>query len=82
MWKEFPTLANTSTLSQGLVREGESRPDAHPRPAAYRTLLILPSLIAIMLGRLRMSTEEALQEYALCAKKIFSFQNTKCKPFF
>jgi predicted acylesterase/phospholipase RssA len=30
-----------------------------------------------MLGRLRMSTEEALQEYDQCAKKIFSSQNKK-----
>lgn len=30
-----------------------------------------------MLGRLRMSTEEALQEYDQCAKKVFSFRNKK-----
>jgi hypothetical protein len=30
-----------------------------------------------MLGRLRMSTEEALQEYGPCSKKIFSFRNKK-----
>ncbi|KAK3372475.1 hypothetical protein B0H63DRAFT_401255, partial [Podospora didyma] len=34
-------------------------------------------LIAIMLGRLRMSTEEALQEYDLCSGKIFSSSNKK-----
>jgi hypothetical protein len=37
----------------------------------------LPSLIAIMLGRLRMSTNEALQEYDNCAAKIFSRENRK-----
>lgn len=30
-----------------------------------------------MLGRLRMSTEEALREYDQCAAKVFSFQNKK-----
>lgn len=35
------------------------------------------SLIAIMLGRLRMSTEEALREYDECAEQIFSKQNKK-----
>ncbi len=35
------------------------------------------SLIAIMLGRLRMSTTEALQEYDTCASKIFSGDNKK-----
>lgn len=34
-------------------------------------------LIAIMLGRLRMSTEEALREYDECAQKIFSNRNSK-----
>ncbi|KAL2135632.1 hypothetical protein VTI74DRAFT_7582 [Chaetomium olivicolor] len=34
-------------------------------------------LIAIMLGRLRMSTEEALQAYYNCASKIFSRENRK-----
>ncbi len=40
-------------------------------------LLILPSLIAIMLGRLRMSTEEALLEYDQCAGNVFSLRNFK-----
>ncbi len=40
-------------------------------------LLILTSLIAIMLGRLRMSTEEALQEYNRCAGNVFSLRNFK-----
>lgn len=37
----------------------------------------LHRLIAIMLGRLRMSTKEALQEYDNCAAKIFSSKNKK-----
>jgi patatin-like phospholipase/acyl hydrolase len=35
------------------------------------------SLIAIMLGRLRMTTEEALQQYRLLASRIFSKENRK-----
>ncbi|KAJ9157872.1 Patatin-like protein 2 [Pleurostoma richardsiae] len=37
-------------------------------------------LIAIMLGRLRMSTAEALEEYDIFAKKIFRFRNRKANP--
>ena len=37
----------------------------------------LPSLMAIMLGRLRMSTKEALQEYDNCSASIFSSKNRK-----
>jgi Patatin len=38
------------------------------------------SLIAIMLGRLRMSTKEALQEYDNCAAEVFSSKNLQLEP--
>ncbi len=47
------------------------------QPGTLFTDLVRFSLIAIMLGRLRMSTEEALREYDTCAEKIFSFGNKK-----
>jgi hypothetical protein len=46
-------------------------------PLICPSLLSRSRLIAIMLGRLRMSTEEALREYDTCAEKIFSSRNKK-----
>ncbi|KAL2263400.1 hypothetical protein VTK26DRAFT_6942 [Humicola hyalothermophila] len=54
--------------------------DEIPKPCDYFHLIAGTStggLIAIMLGRLRMSTEEALREYDRCAAKVFSFRNKK-----
>ncbi|KAK3906962.1 hypothetical protein C8A05DRAFT_11320 [Staphylotrichum tortipilum] len=54
--------------------------DKIPKPCDYFHMIGGTStggLIAIMLGRLRMSTEEALREYDHFAKKIFSFRNKK-----
>ncbi|KAK4151189.1 hypothetical protein C8A00DRAFT_45555 [Chaetomidium leptoderma] len=51
-----------------------------PKPCEYFHMIGGTStggLLAIMLGRLRMSTEEALREYDQCAMKIFSSQNRK-----
>ncbi|KAL2263401.1 hypothetical protein VTK26DRAFT_6943 [Humicola hyalothermophila] len=51
-----------------------------PKPCEFFHLIAGTStggLIAIMLGRLRMSTKEALQAYDSCAARIFSFQNRK-----
>lgn len=36
------------------------------------TLLILPRLIALLLGRLRLSVAEAIDRYRLLAKQVFS----------
>ncbi|KAK0729271.1 hypothetical protein B0T21DRAFT_452709 [Apiosordaria backusii] len=51
-----------------------------PKPCDFFHMIAGTStggLIAIMLGRLRMSTEEALREYDECAEKIFSKNNKK-----
>ncbi|KAK3310502.1 uncharacterized protein B0T15DRAFT_388954 [Chaetomium strumarium] len=51
-----------------------------PKPCEFFHMMAGTStggLIAIMLGRLRMSTKEALQAYDECAGKIFSFDNRK-----
>ncbi|KAH6650115.1 hypothetical protein F5144DRAFT_543209 [Chaetomium tenue] len=51
-----------------------------PKPCDYFHMIGGTStggLIAIMLGRLRMSTEEALREYDECSQKIFSSSNKK-----
>ncbi|EAQ92675.1 hypothetical protein CHGG_00910 [Chaetomium globosum CBS 148.51] len=54
--------------------------DEIPKPCDYFHMIAGTStggLIAIMLGRLRMSTREALDEYDNCAAKIFSKSNRK-----
>ncbi|KAK4239690.1 hypothetical protein C8A03DRAFT_13946 [Achaetomium macrosporum] len=51
-----------------------------PKPCEFFHMMAGTStggLIAIMLGRLRMSTKEALQAYDECAAKIFSSKNRK-----
>ncbi|KAK4252252.1 hypothetical protein C7999DRAFT_26974 [Corynascus novoguineensis] len=51
-----------------------------PKPCEFFHMIAGTStggLIAIMLGRLRMSTKEALEEYDNCAEKIFSKSNHK-----
>ncbi|KAL2022760.1 hypothetical protein VTK56DRAFT_4576 [Thermocarpiscus australiensis] len=51
-----------------------------PKPCEFFHMIAGTStggLIAIMLGRLRMSTKEALQEYDNCAARIFSSKNRK-----
>ncbi|GAB1310986.1 Calcium-independent phospholipase A2-gamma [Madurella fahalii] len=51
-----------------------------PKPCEFFHMIAGTStggLIAIMLGRLRMSTAEALEEYDRCASKIFSKKNLK-----
>ncbi|KAL2135633.1 hypothetical protein VTI74DRAFT_7583 [Chaetomium olivicolor] len=51
-----------------------------PKPCEYFHMIAGTStggLIAIMLGRLQMSTKEALQAYDNCSAKIFSFRNRK-----
>ncbi|KAH6619705.1 hypothetical protein B0J18DRAFT_252058 [Chaetomium sp. MPI-SDFR-AT-0129] len=51
-----------------------------PKPCEYFHMIGgtgTGGLIAIMLGRLRMSTEEALQEYGRCTKEMFSLGNRK-----
>ncbi|KAK4145442.1 acyl transferase/acyl hydrolase/lysophospholipase [Dichotomopilus funicola] len=51
-----------------------------PKPCEYFHMIGgtgTGGLIAIMLGRLRMSTEEALQEYGRCVKEMFSLGNRK-----
>ncbi|KAK3336561.1 acyl transferase/acyl hydrolase/lysophospholipase [Cercophora scortea] len=51
-----------------------------PKPCDYFHIIGGTStggLVAIMLGRLRMSTAEALAEYDAFAKKIFSFRNRR-----
>ncbi|KAH6845340.1 hypothetical protein B0I37DRAFT_182169 [Chaetomium sp. MPI-CAGE-AT-0009] len=51
-----------------------------PKPCEFFHMIAGTStggLIAIMLGRLRMSTKEALDEYDNCAAKIFSKDNRK-----
>ncbi|KAH6619706.1 hypothetical protein B0J18DRAFT_482331 [Chaetomium sp. MPI-SDFR-AT-0129] len=51
-----------------------------PKPCEFFHMIAGTStggLIAIMLGRLRMSTKEALEAYDDCASKIFSKQNRK-----
>ncbi|KAL2154298.1 hypothetical protein VTH82DRAFT_2974 [Thermothelomyces myriococcoides] len=61
------------------IKESQ-RLDHLPKPCEYFHMIGGTStggLIAIMLGRLRMSTEEALHEYDQCASKVFSSRNKK-----
>ncbi|KAK4151190.1 hypothetical protein C8A00DRAFT_17376 [Chaetomidium leptoderma] len=54
--------------------------DEIPKPCEFFHMIAGTStggLMAIMLGRLRMSTEEALQEYDNCSAKIFASKNKK-----
>ncbi|KAK4170205.1 putative calcium-independent phospholipase A2-gamma [Cladorrhinum sp. PSN259] len=61
------------------VQKKKGLPDI-PKPCDYFHMIAGTStggLIAIMLGRLRMSTTEALHEYDQCAASIFSKDNKK-----
>ncbi|KAJ9161398.1 Patatin-like protein 2 [Coniochaeta hoffmannii] len=63
------------------VQEIEGLPEL-PRPCDYFDLMAGTStggLIAILLGRLRMTTEEALETYDQVAKTVFGFSNRKLK---
>lgn len=57
----------TSLISwEGLAQEGK-----YSFPSQLSTVLISHSLIAIMLGRLRMSVEECITAYVKLMKRIF-----------
>ncbi|AEO54031.1 hypothetical protein MYCTH_2296089 [Thermothelomyces thermophilus ATCC 42464] len=74
-------VASLVILHEIMLKIKESqRLDHLPKPCEYFHMIGGTStggLIAIMLGRLRMSTEEALHEYDQCASKIFSSRNKK-----
>ncbi|KAK3310503.1 uncharacterized protein B0T15DRAFT_518680 [Chaetomium strumarium] len=74
-------VASLLILHEIMVKIKESRGlDQVPKPCDYFHMIGGTStggLIAIMLGRLRMSAEEALLEYDQCASKIFAFGNRK-----
>ncbi|KAL2161433.1 hypothetical protein VTH06DRAFT_7994 [Thermothelomyces fergusii] len=69
-------------ILDGIMRDIQDRyrlPEL-PKPCEFFHMIAGTStggLIAIMLGRLRMSTQEALQEYDNCAERIFSKRNHK-----
>ncbi|KAK3301007.1 uncharacterized protein B0H64DRAFT_352810, partial [Chaetomium fimeti] len=74
-------VASLLILHEMMVQIKESCGLANiPKPCEYFHMIGGTStggLIAIMLGRLRMSTEEALREYDQCSQKIFSSKNKK-----
>ncbi|KAL2142193.1 hypothetical protein VTI28DRAFT_1460 [Corynascus sepedonium] len=74
-------VASLVILHEIMLKIKESKGLDHiPKPCDYFHMIGGTStggLIAIMLGRLRMSTEEALHEYDHCASKIFSSRNKK-----
>ncbi|KAK4043689.1 hypothetical protein C8A01DRAFT_12835 [Parachaetomium inaequale] len=74
-------VASLVILHEIMLKVKETRGlDRIPKPCEYFHMIGGTStggLIAIMLGRLRMSTEEALYEYDQCASKVFSSRNRK-----
>ncbi|GAB1310985.1 Calcium-independent phospholipase A2-gamma [Madurella fahalii] len=74
-------VASLLILHEIMVKIKELRGlDEVPKPCEFFHMIAGTStggLIAIMLGRLRMSTEEAIREYDSCAAKIFSSRNKK-----
>jgi len=71
----------TLTSSEGLVREGKRffLSTIYFSFSKFSTYKCLISLIALMLGRLRMTTDEALRTYNSLAHAIFSKDNKKWK---
>lgn len=77
IWTRFPAMRIFSYDRRDQHRRVSEAYSGTVPSASLLTRFSWPSLIAIMLGRLRMSTEEALQEYDRCVRKVFSFGNRK-----